>query len=421
MGNFLNVVYDNWREDLTPKPNLENIFGENKFKVVNGLFGYYEMMFKVRMWNVEDVYNNPNENFYYFINPIGNSMYLFEEYDDIPLPQDVKECLLKCENFNIVFINEHEFEEFNYLKFIHDKSIINNFDQTRIYVLNNNSKLDLYKEELGTKINVYSLRFLLNFISGHMIEYKHEFEPNKTGKFFLCHNRSAKPHRYSILVLLKNSGLLENVDWSLLMGWNRMNNRKNGDISKNFFGPYFNLNEFNKYKEEIDYFENISIKRSDYEENKGWFDEGDPKPDFNWKDIYEMKSYKESYVNIVTESNFALDPVHITEKSIKPFYFHQLPIFLASYEHVKYFKQNYDFDFFDDIIDHSYDNIKDNKERLLKVFSEIKRLWDNREELKKFYILNQHRFELNKIKVEGVKKTKYDMIYFTTLINKTHK
>jgi len=35
MGDFLNVVYDNWAEDITPKPNLENIFGENKFKVVN--------------------------------------------------------------------------------------------------------------------------------------------------------------------------------------------------------------------------------------------------------------------------------------------------------------------------------------------------------------------------------------------------
>ena len=99
MGDFLNVVYDNWAEDITPKPNLENIFGENKFKVVNGLFRYYEMMFKVRLWNILDVYNNPNENFYYFINPIGNSLYLFHEYGDIPLPNDVKECFLKCKNF----------------------------------------------------------------------------------------------------------------------------------------------------------------------------------------------------------------------------------------------------------------------------------------------------------------------------------
>jgi hypothetical protein len=37
---FLNVVYDNWDENVKPKPNLENMFGENKFKVVNGLFSY---------------------------------------------------------------------------------------------------------------------------------------------------------------------------------------------------------------------------------------------------------------------------------------------------------------------------------------------------------------------------------------------
>ena len=57
-------------------------------------------------------------NFYYFINPIGNSLYLFHEYGDIPLPDSVKECFLKCKNFNIVFLNEHEYEEYEYLEFI---------------------------------------------------------------------------------------------------------------------------------------------------------------------------------------------------------------------------------------------------------------------------------------------------------------
>ena len=147
MGDFLNVVYDNWDENVNPKPNLENMFGQNKFKVVNGLFSYYEMIFKVRLWNILDVYNNPNENFYYFINPIGNSLYLFHEYGDIPLPDSVKECFLKCKNFNIVFLNEHEYEEYEYLEFIHNKSLKHGFDHSKIFGLNNNSKLKLYKEQ----------------------------------------------------------------------------------------------------------------------------------------------------------------------------------------------------------------------------------------------------------------------------------
>ena len=419
MGDFLNVVYDNWAEDITPKPNLENIFGENKFKVVNGLFRYYEMMFKVRLWNILDVYNNPNENFYYFINPIGNSLYLFHEYGDIPLPNDVKECFLKCKNFNIVFINEHEYEEFEYLKFIHNKSLNHGFDHSKIFVLNNNSKLKLYKEQIGTSINVYTLEFLLNFISGHMLEYVSEFKPIKEGKFFLCHNRSPKPHRYSLLVLLRNNNLLDQVDWSLIMGWNRKQNLAGGDASKNFFSPFFNFVEYENHKNDIDFFENIGIKKSIYENETDWFSEGDLSPNFNWKDIYELRSFHESYVNVVTESNFFSDSVHITEKSIKPFYFYQLPIFLSGVDHVKFLKNKYDFDFFDEIIDHSYDNIKDNKKRLFAVFNEIKRLLSNKEEIINFYINNKDRFEENKNKVIKIKKDNSDVDYFNSLINKT--
>ena len=35
--------------------------------------------------------------------------------------------------------------------------------------------------------------------------------------------------------------LLDQVDWSLIMGWNRKQNLVGGDISKNFFSPFFNF------------------------------------------------------------------------------------------------------------------------------------------------------------------------------------
>lgn len=419
MGDFLNIVYDNWTEDITPKPNLENIFGENKFKVVNGLFGYYEMMYKVRLWNIQDVYNNPNENFYYFINPIGNSLHLFHEYGDIPLPNDVKECFLKCHNFNIIFLNEHEYEEYEYLEFIHNKSINHGFDHSKIFVINNNSKLKTYKKELGTSINVYTLGFLLNFISGHMLQHESVFKPEKEGKFFLCHNRSPKPHRYAFLVLLRNKGLINDVDWSLIMGWNRKQHLVGGDISRNFFFPFFNFNEYENYKNDIDFFENIGIQKSMYEVDTNWFSEGDLSPEFNWKDIYELRTFQETYVNIVTESNFFSESVHITEKSIKPFYFYQLPIFLSGRHHVKFFKENYGFDLFDDIINHSYDEIVDNKQRLFAVFNEINRLTNNKDLIINFYKNNKDRFEENKNKVIKIKNSTSDVEYFLSLINKT--
>ena len=124
-------------------------------------------------------------------------------------------------------------------------------------------------------------------------------------------------------------------------------------------------------------------------------------------------------MNVVTESNFFSDSIHITEKSIKPFYFYQLPIFLSGVDHVKFLKNKYDFDFFDEIIDHSYDNIKDNKKRLFAVFNEIKRILSNKEEIINFYINNKDRFEENKNKVIKIKKDNSDVDYFNSLINKT--
>jgi N-acetyl-anhydromuramyl-L-alanine amidase AmpD len=95
MGDFLNLVYDNWTGDgNTHRPNMENTLGLNRFKTVEGLFNFYMMLFKVRIKNLDDVYNNPDENFYYFINANGNSAHYYIERDDIPLPQSVKDCFL---------------------------------------------------------------------------------------------------------------------------------------------------------------------------------------------------------------------------------------------------------------------------------------------------------------------------------------
>ena len=98
------------------------------------------------------------------------------------------------------------------------------------------------------------------------------------------------------------------------------------------------------------------------------------------------KTLQESYVNIVTESLFEdCNKVHITEKSIRPFYFNQIPIILKSKHHIKNMREKFGFDFFDDIIDHSYDNISSDKERFYSIIKEIRRLFNNRQEIINFY------------------------------------
>jgi hypothetical protein len=219
-------------------------------------------------------------------------------------------------------------------------------------------------------------------------------------------------------VLLKNSGLIDDVDWSLIMGWYRQENMRNGDTHKDFYRHFFTQDDIKKYQPEIEYFADVEIKKSHYEEDTSWFTAGDLHEGFDWKDIYEIKSFQESYVNIVTESNFFNQAIHITEKSIKPFYFYQFPLFLASPYHVKYFKEKYGLDMFDDIIDHSYDNEIDDKKRLNLLYEEIKRISENKDKFIEFYKNNQDRFEKNKQIIIEIEKSKKDVEYFTSLIKK---
>jgi hypothetical protein len=418
MGNFLNLVYDNWDSETTYRPNLENVFGVNRLKILDGLIRFYGLYDRMKTCKIQDVYDNPNENYYYFINPNGNGEYLFEEIDDIGLVDEVEKCFVECNNFNIIYLNEHEYEKISFIKLIDQRAKNKLYDLKRIYIINNDTRIYEYKNTLETEINVYALEFLLMFIAGHLSNVHNKFKLDKEGKFFLCHNRSHKPHRYALLVLLKKSGLIDEIDWSLIMGWNRVKNVENGHLAKDFYGPFFNEDELNFYKEEVEYFDSIEIKKSQYEEDTTWFTAGELSPQFDWKDIYELKSFEESYINIVTESNYFNDCVHITEKSIKPFHFHQIPIFLASPNHVKYFKERYDFDFFDDIIDHSYDSEPDDKKRMSLVFNEIKRVSENKDSIIEFYKNNQERFEKNKEKVSAIHNSKRDFGFFNSLMKK---
>ena len=98
--------------------------------------------------------------------------------------------------------------------------------------------------------------------------------------------------------------------------------------------------------------------------------------------------FKRCLINVVIESCFenehygANGPIgslswnrlFYTEKTDKCFYMGQLPIFLAKKGYVKILKNVYEFDMFDDIIDHSYDDITDPLERINAVANECVRL-----------------------------------------------
>jgi hypothetical protein len=410
MDKILNIVYDCWNDEGA-LPNLCNTTNTNSFRTVKGLFNFYEVINQTKECKLDEVYHNPNEKYFYFINPIGNSLHLFHQFKKIPLPQEVIDCFKQCDNFNIVIINEHEPETEEYLKFIDDDCLNEGYDKKRFFVLNNNSKLEEYKKLLGTDLNVYSTAFLLKFISKHLCRYESRFVPEKDSQFFMCHNRSPKVHRYVFICMLLKSGLIDDIDWSMVMGWYRKTNRYGG-----FYENLLTKYEIHfVYQDQIEYLDSIDVKRSKFEVDKDWFTSEEISPSFEWNQIYELKTYESSYVNIVTESNFLFNEIHITEKTLKPFYFYQFPIFLSSMNHIKYIKEMYGFDMFDDILDHSYDNEPDNKKRLFMVYDEIKRLSENKDKLIEFYKKNESRFEKNKQIVIDISKSNKDLEYFNEI------
>ncbi len=77
-------------------------------------------------------------------------------------------------------------------------------------------------------------------------------------------------------------------------------------------------------------------------------------------------------------------------------------------------KELYDLDFFEDVIDYSYDSVVNDEERFKLYFKEILRINDNKEMLIEFYNNNQHRFEQNKqkaIKITDLLHNDYQYFY----------
>jgi hypothetical protein len=79
-------------------------------------------------------------------------------------------------------------------------------------------------------------------------------------------------------------------------------------------------------------------------------------------------------------------------------------------------KELYDYDFFDDIINHEYDSEPNFKKRLYMFVQEIKRLNQNKEQIKEFYRNNQQRFIDNKNKVLKMLSDTSDFTFFKNLI-----
>jgi len=386
MNKVLNLVFDEWQGGI-PLPNFTrlNTKSVKKFELPNILFQNKEI--NINVCKLDDV--NEFVNYYYVIKHLVSHNHFIDNLN-LGLPKLVLECI-KYKGLKVIFLNENESYD-NIQRTINKiESFVksNNLNASNFYLLNNNSSLHTIESE----INLFKTEFLLETLIGEAYSSFNSIKLDK--KFtFLLHNRHPRPHRLGLLTLLDADGLLDSdlIDWSFTF----KNNTPFNDTAQtnNFLINQFKQTSLLDLSDDTlnDSFKRICIcKKSSYYESNNHFKLS---LDCFGKEPY--KSYEEAYINIVTETYFNETDIHISEKSFKPFYLNQLPIFLAKVNHVKTLKKEYGLDVFDDLIDHSYDNEIDNLKRLYMVYNEIKRLSEMSDVVKQYYLDNTDRILNNK-------------------------
>lgn len=388
----MNLVFNNWDTNGNPIPNLSEL--NTAEDVTTFPFFIKDATFNIKKCKLEDI--NQNEKFYFVItHKFSYTFYI--KNGDIFLPKEIEEYIKKY-NLKIVFLSEHESNKYidTFMMLLIRKIKKNNWNEDNFYIIDNNSMLYKLKDKLKTNINVFKINYLAKFFSEKYVPTITDITLDK--KFiFLCQNRMPHYHRILFLTYLKHLNLLKNdiTNWSLIVNqpdYISFYIKSSNILSLAHFKNYLDLSN----KDLIEDYKLIcnTNQLCFYNEDVDWTDT------FNTFDytsplmtIKGGSNFSESYINIVTESHYHFrdNDVHITEKSFKPFYYFQLPIFLASYNHVKMMREEYDFDFFDDLIDHSYDNEVDDAKRFHMIVNEVTRLSNMRDEIHTFYINNMDR------------------------------
>lgn len=104
--------------------------------------------------------------------------------------------------------------------------------------------------------------------------------------------------------------------------------------------------------------------------------------------------YRETFVEIISETSYTEQCYNITEKTLNSIYGCSFPILLCSKGSVN-FLRSMGLDMFDDIIDHSYDEIADPLIRLETAITKNQELLTNNQKTKQLWLDNKHRFQNN--------------------------
>jgi hypothetical protein len=184
---------------------------------------------------------------------------------------------------------------------------------------------------------------------------------------------------------------------------------ENGDISFNMNSP--TLVKYDQYK-------NITKIPNELKDNfsKGFkkfksrdfnllnipnFDEKNERVANNYN-VNLMPVYQNIGVEIITGTMFFEKNPLLTEKEIQSVYAKNFPIYINAPGMAREMKKLLDIDLFEDIIDHSYDEIDDHFERLAAAIDRNENLLNGSTNIQELWYDNQKRFEENCKKLDSI-------------------
>ncbi len=140
-------------------------------------------------------------------------------------------------------------------------------------------------------------------------------------------------------------------------------------------------------------FEKLSVAKFSKEDNYKIYANNDNDNVSNFKNCLS-NYYRNTFVEIITETSFTESCYLLTEKTLNSIYGCNFPILLCGQGAVS-FLRNAGLDVFDDVIDHSYDDIADPLDRLYFAIERNKEILNNTSLAKELWIKNKHRFLKN--------------------------
>lgn len=223
-------------------------------------------------------------------------------------------------------------------------------------------------------------------IVNQAVEYKNlkpVIDKNLNSKFtFVALNRNFRIHRIIFLCLLfglklEKNGMISCMFKNDLKSFeHHLVDAQDISLRKTLFTGFERLKKYSNFiKDDYDIYDSANDNASNFNKKLN-------------------NVYKNTFLEIVSETTFFEKCFLITEKTANCFLGYNFPIILNSKGSVN-FLRNMGFDMFDDIVNHNYDNIDDPFDRLYHAIYDNKDLLLDSKKIKKLWCENIKRFEKN--------------------------